>query len=235
MDKRKRIISIIAAIMAIIMLLGLIAGFLPTHVHAATSSELKAELDALKEDKAVIDAKIKEIKGQITDNNDEMKDMVVQKDMIDQEIFLLYQQEENINDQIATYSLLIADKQDLLTEAETNFAELTEQNKARIQAMEEEGMVSYWSVLFEANSFSDLLDRFNMVQEIAASDKRRLEALDAAAKEVTEAKDALETEKIALEDVKVELIATQEQLNMKRMEADALLSELVQRAWSTKT
>ena len=30
MDKRKRIISIIAAIMAIIMLLGLIAGFLPT-------------------------------------------------------------------------------------------------------------------------------------------------------------------------------------------------------------
>ena len=229
MDKRKRIISIIAAIMAIVMLLGLIAGFLPTHVHAATSSELKAELDALKEDKAVIDAKIKEIKGQITDNNDEMKDMVVQKDMIDQEIFLLYQQEENINDQIATYSLLIADKQDLLTEAETNFAELTEQNKARIQAMEEEGTVSYWSVLFEANSFSDLLDRFNMVQEIAASDKRRLEALDNAAKEVTEAKSALETEKIALENVKVELIATQEQLNMKRMEADALLSELVQK------
>ena len=229
MDKRKRIISIIAAIMAIVMLLGLIAGFLPTHVHAATSSELKAELDALKEDKAVIDAKIKEIKGQITDNNDEMKDMVVQKDMIDQEIFLLYQQEENINDQIATYSLLIADKQDLLTEAETNFAELTEQNKARIQAMEEEGTVSYWSVLFEANSFSDLLDRFNMVQEIAASDKRRLEALDNAAKEVTEAKSALETEKIALENVKVELVATQEQLNMNRMEADALLSDLVEK------
>ena len=226
MDKRKKLISILAGIMALIMILGLIAGFIPT-AHAASSSELKAELDALKEEKAVIDAEIKKIKGQITDNNDDMKAMVEQKNLIDQEIFLLYQQEANINGQISTYSLMIADKQEMLVEAETNFAELTERNKERIQAMEEEGNVSYWSVLFEANSFSDLLDRLNMVQEIAAADKRRLEQLDKAAKEVTAAKESLEVEKIALEETKVELISTQAQLAEKRAEADALLAELV--------
>ena len=226
MDKRKRLISILAGIMALIMILSLIAGFIPT-AHAATSSELKVQLDALKEEKAAIDAEIKKIKGQITENNDDMKQMVEQKNLIDQEIFLLFQQEANINGQIATYSLLIADKQEILVEAETNFAELTEKNKERIQAMEEEGDVSYWSVLFEANSFSDLLDRFNMVQEIAAADKRRLEALDAAAKEVTQAKASLEEEKVALEASKAELVVTQEQLNEKRAEADALLAELV--------
>ena len=226
MDKRKKLISILAGIMALIMLLGLIAGFIPT-AHAAHSSELKAELDALKEEKAVIDAEIKKIKGQITDNNDDMKAMVEQKNLIDQEIFLLCQQEANINGQISTYSLMIADKQEMLVEAETNFAELTERNKERIQAMEEEGNVSYWSVLFEANSFSDLLDRLNMVQEIAAADKRRLEQLDKAAKEVTAAKESLEVEKIALEETKVELISTQAQLAEKRAEADALLAELV--------
>ena len=212
--------------MALIMLLGLIAGFIPT-AHAASSSELKVQLDALKEEKAAIDAKIKEINGQISENNDDMRDMVAQKDLIDQEIFLLFQQESNINGQIATYSLMIADKQEALDEAEAQFAELTEQNKARIQAMEEEGQVSYWSVLFEANDFSDLLDRLNMVQEIAAADRRRLEVLDAAAKKVGEAKESLETEKLGLEEVKQELAATQEQLNMKRAEADALLAELV--------
>jgi len=212
--------------MALIMLLGLIAGFIPT-AHAATSSELKVELDALKEEKAAIDAEIKKIKGQITENNDDMKAMVEQKNLIDQEIFLLYQQEANINGQISTYSLMIADKQEMLVEAEANFAELTERNKERIQAMEEEGTVSYWSVLFEANSFSDLLDRLNMVQEIAAADRRRLEQLDAAAKEVTAAKESLETEKVALEQTKVELAATQAQLAEKRTEADALLAELV--------
>ena len=174
MDKRKLLISILAGFMALVMLLGLIVGFIPT-AHAATSSELKAQLDAMKAEKAEIDAKIKEIKGQISENNDDMRDMVAEKDLIDQEIFLLFQQEEIINGQISTYSLLIADKQEQLVDAETKFAELTERNKDRIQAMEEEGQVSYWSVLFEANSFSDLLDRFNMVQEIAASDKRRLQ------------------------------------------------------------
>lgn len=226
MDKRKKLISILAGLMALIMILGLIAGFIPT-AHAASSSELKAELDALKEEKAAIDAEIKKIKGQITENNDDMKAMVEQKNLIDQEIFLLYQQEANINGQISTYSLMIADKQELLVEAETNFAELTERNKERIQAMEEEGNVSYWSVLFEANSFSDLLDRLNMVQEIAAADRRRLEQLDAAAKEVTAAKESLEEEKVALEETKVELAATQAQLAEKRTEADTLLAELV--------
>lgn len=66
-----------------------------------------------------------------------------------------------------------------------------------------------------------------MVQEIAAADKRRLEQLDAAAKEVTAAKESLEAEKVSLEAIKVELAATQAQLAEKRTEADALLADLV--------
>ena len=228
MDKRKVLVSILAGFMALVMLLGLIAGFIPAaSASALSSSELKKQLDSLKQDKAAIDAEIKKIKGDIKENNNDMKEMVEQKNLIDQEIFLLYQQESNINDQISTYSLLIADKQEELVAAETNFAQLTEQNKDRIQSMEEEGEVSYWSVLFEANDFSDLLDRFNMIQEIAAADKRRLEELDAAAKEVNAAKASLEEEKVSLEASKEELAQTQEQLAQKREEADKLLAELV--------
>lgn len=226
MDKRKKLVSFLAGLMALIMLLGLIAGFIPT-AHAETSSELKAQLDALQEEKDAIDAQISQISSQISANNDDIIAMVDQKNLIDQEISLLHQQEENINGQIATYSLMIADKQEQLAEAEANFAELTEKNKERIQAMEEEGQISYWSVLFEANDFPDLLDRFNMVQEIAASDKRRLKELDEAAKAVSEAKAALETEKSAVELVKAELTQTQQQLDVKRQEADSLLVELV--------
>ena len=228
MDKRKKLISFLAGLMALIMLLGLIAGFIPT-AHAATSGELKEQLDALQEEKDAIDAQISEIAGQISSNNDDIIAMVEQKNLIDQQISLLHQQEANINGQIATYSLMIADKQEQLTEAETNFAELTERNKDRIQAMEEEGQISYWSVLFEANDFPDLLDRFNMVQEIAASDKRRLKELNEAAKAVSEAKASLEEGKAAVEQVKEELTQTQQQLDVKRQEADVLLTELVDR------
>ena len=48
MDKRKLLVSIIAGILAFVMIFGLVASFIPTKAHAARSSELKAQLDALK-------------------------------------------------------------------------------------------------------------------------------------------------------------------------------------------
>ena len=37
----------------------------------------------------------------------------------------------------------------------------------RLRAMEENGDISYWAVLFQANSFSDLLGRIDMIREVA--------------------------------------------------------------------
>lgn len=229
MEKRRLHISVLAGLLALALVIGLAAGFLPTTADAATSSELKAQLNTLKKQKANLEAEIKNLKNQISENSSEIERMVAEKNVIDQEIFLLYQQIDNINNQIATYSMLIADKQEELVAAEAKFADLLADNKERIQAMEEEGELSYWSVLFQANSFADLLDRVNMVQEIAASDRRRLDELNAAAKVVSDAKTVLEEEKQGLEDSKIVLDATQLELEGKREEADKLLGELVAR------
>ena len=229
MDKRKRTKSILAGVLALVLVIGLAAGFMPATAYAVTSGELKAQLNALQQQNSNLQAEIRNLRSKLSENTDEIQRMVEEKNIIDQEIFLLYQQIDNINNQIATYSMLIADKQDELTAAQDKFDQLLAQNKERIQAMEEEGEVTYWSVLFQANSFADLLDRLNMVREIAAADKRRLEQLNAAAKEVSEAKAVLEEEKLALEETKKTLDTTQEELEVKRAEADALLVELVDR------
>ena len=229
MDKRKRTKSILAGMLALALVIGLAAGFMPATAQAATSSELKAQINALQQQRSNLEAEIRALRGKLSQNADEIQQMVEQKNVIDQEIFLLYQQIDNINNQIATYSMLIADKQEELTAAQAKFDQLLAENKVRIQAMEEEGEVTYWSVLFQANSFADLLDRLNMVREIAAADKRRLDQLNAAAKVVSDAKAVLEEEKTALEETKKTLDATQEELAVKREEADALLVELVDR------
>ena len=214
--------------MALVMIFGLVAMFIPAKAQAAKkSSEIKAQIEKLKKEKTEIEDQIQEIKGEIKTNNSEMKEMVKQKNLIDREISLIYGQIDNINEQVSAYSLLIADKQEELTAAEKKFATLTEKNKARIQAMEEEGQISYWSVLFQANDFHDLLDRLNMVQEIAEADQRRLRDLDNAAKEVSAAKAELEAERVALEETRSELDGIQVELEIKRAEADELLSQLV--------
>ncbi|MBR2422213.1 MAG: peptidoglycan DD-metalloendopeptidase family protein [Oscillospiraceae bacterium] len=227
MDKRKLHMSVLAGVLALALVFGLLTGFMPMKADAATSAELKVQLDALKEQKAGLDSELNNLRSQLSETNSEIERLVMEKNIIDQEIFLLFQQITNINNQIATYSMLVADKQEELTAAEARYAELLEQNRQRIQAMEEKGELSYWSVLFQANSFADLLDRVNMVQEIAASDRRRLDELNQAAQKVAAAKAVLEEEKKGLEEVKASLAQTQEALEVKRQEADALLAELI--------
>lgn len=230
MKNRKRVVSILAGIMAGVMLLTLILGLLPTRASAASSSEIRNQINALKEEKAEIEAQIEDVKNQYEENENEIADIVARKNVIDQEIGLLSAQILNINEQIFSYNILIADKQDELDNAEERLQELNDANKERIRTMEEEGELSYWEVLFKANSFSDLLDRLNMVEEIAASDQRRLQELATAADEVELAQAELELEKAALEETKQELDATQAELDAKREEADALILELLEKA-----
>ena len=228
MKKRKLWVSIFAGILAVIMILSLVVGVLPGVVNGkASSSELKAELNALKADKKEIDKEIKELEGQLSDNLKDMKAIVNQKNTIDQQIFMMYEKVNNLNEQIAAYNSLIADKQEELDQAQAHLTELNIKNKERIRAMEENGNLSYWSVLFKANSFADLLDRMSMVEEIATADQRRLEEMSKAAEAVAEAKTTLETEREGLEENKKQLEESQVELEAKRKEADKLLEELL--------
>lgn len=229
MKNRKRLVSILAGIMAAIMLLSLIASIVPV-ARAASSSEIRKQINELKEQKKEIEDQIKEVKDQYKQNENELLDIVDRKNAIDQEIGLLHAQIRNINEQLAAFNILIADKQDELDTAEDRFDALSRENKERIRTMEEEGAVTYWEVLFKANSFSDLLDRLNMVEEIAASDQRRLAELHEAADEVALAREELAAEKQDLEATKEELDATQVLLDDRKAEADALLQELLARA-----
>ena len=231
MKKRKQWVSIMAGIMAAIMLLSLILSLIPTNVSAASSSEIKKQIAELKSQKKELESQMKDVQNQYEENEDEIENLVNQKNAIDQEIFLLYEQIENIDQQLEAYAQLIADKQDELDDARKHLDELNAKNKERIRAMEEDGDVSYWSVLFKASSFSDLLDRLSMIEEIAAADQKRLEEMNEAADEVAVAQAALESEKDELEVVKDEMDAAQTVLDEKRAEADALLTELVDKGY----
>jgi len=230
MRNRKRMVSILAGVMAAIMLLTLVLGLIPTRASAASSSEIKKQIAALKEDREAVKEKIKDVQAQYEENEDEIANIIAKKNVIDQEIQLLYSEIDNINEQLAAYNILIADKQDELDNAEARYEALNEDNKLRIRTMEEEGELSYWEVLFKANSFSDLLDRLNIVEEIAASDQRRLKELSQAASDVEVAQAELETEKADLEVTRQALDDTQAEMDAKRQEADDLIQELLTKA-----
>jgi len=198
-------------------------------VSAQSSSEIRKQIEKLEQQEQALRDQMASIEDQMQENVTQLLDVVAQKQRLDRQISLLHAQVENINSQLAALNLLIADAQEEVEAAQQRHAQLNEKYKDRIRAMEEEGTVSYWSALFKANSIADFLDRLNMIQEIAAADQRRLEELRAAALEVEQAQQALEAEKINLDETARELEQTQQELEEKRTGSDALMQELLQR------
>ena len=231
MKDKKFWISLLAGLMAVIMLLSLIISLLPQKASAAqSSSEIKEQIKELESQYDDQEAKIADLEAKRTGNLNDIKSIIADKALIEEQIGLLYSQTQVKNDEIAAYNLMIADMQEDLEAAEQRLADLNEKNKERIRAMEEDGELSYWSVLFEANSFSELLDRLNMVWEIAAADSRRLNELREAAQEVSEQQDALIAEREALNEAKAELEEKQSEMLLKSAESQDLLNELAARA-----
>ena len=156
-----------------------------------------------------------------------LEKLVAEKAVIDQEIALLYDKMDNINQQIAAYSAMIAEKQEQLQAAQEQLSTLQQEYRERIRAMEENGRLTYWEVIFQANSFADLLDRLNMMEEIDRADRMCMEKISLAADQVKTVKEELEGKKAELEETRVQLTNTQQQMEEKRKESDQKLQELL--------
>ena len=85
MKNRKRFVAILAGIMAGIMILSLLLSILPTRAWAASSSEIRKQINALQQDRKDIKTQIADLKEQYQATTDEIADMVERKNIIDQE------------------------------------------------------------------------------------------------------------------------------------------------------
>jgi len=227
-NKKKLFSSLVAAVLALVMMGTLLATAVPVpQVSADNATDIQEEIDRLEREKAELDKEISGLQAQYDENMSEIEKLVAQKSVIDQEIALLHDKMNKTNEQIAFYSTQIAEKQAELDESMARLETLKLDYKDRIRAMEENGNLSYWEVVFQANDFSDLLDRLNMVEEIDRADRQRLEEIRTAAEAVERTKTELQLEKASLEEVRTELEQTEKELEGKQKETDALLQQLL--------
>ena len=227
MNNSKKLVTIVAGVMAAILLLSLMLGLLATTVGAASSSEIAEQIEQLEKEYEEQQKQLDEIEANLAENNKEIKNMVARKDALDQQIMLLSEQIVTINQTISAYNLMIADTQDELDAAEAKLSKLQEAYRDRVRAMEENGEVSYWSVIFQANNFSDLLDRLAMIAEIAQSDRNRMEQIRKLAAQVEETRVELAQQKQQMNVAKEALVLSQRQYEEKSNEVDIMLYDLM--------
>lgn len=223
----KRIRIGVACLLAAALLLGIPGQPLFATANAKSSGEIQDEIDDLENKEQELQNQIDALKAQMSENLADIQAIVDQKLVIEQQVSLLYLQTVNINDQIASYNMLIADQQEALEAAEETLAQLNVQYKERIRAMEEGGTLSYWQVLLASQSFVDFLDRLYLLSEIASADQHRLEQMNAAADEVAAIQKNLEAEKAQLQATRDELTKAQENMDQKNAEAQSLMNQLL--------
>lgn len=185
MFSRKRALSLLcAACMAASLLC--MAKPVPTY-----ASSLSDQLQEARDAQAELEKQIEAIQSDKSKALEEKALLDRQNDKLRSEISLLQQQSD---------------------ETQTRITELTQKEQEQyelfcrqVREEEERGTVSYWSVLFKASSFSDLLARMDFVNEVMDYDRQVISDLQTTRRQLTEDKAALEQQKSEMESSQTKL------------------------------
>ena len=194
----------------------------------------QADIDALKNESSDLSAEKKELQAKLDELAEDKSTAMERKTLLDQQIATTSAQISNVEEQIQQYATLISQKEEELTQAQEDEEEQYELFCARVRAMEKRGEVSYWSVLFRAESFTDLLSRLDMINEIMDSDQRVIDELKDLQAEIETTKTELEASKSEEEAAKAELESRKSELNTQRSQANALIQQLTENESETE-
>lgn len=215
-----------AAVLAMLLLLALApaegtGGWAPM-AYAVT----QADIDALKGDASELATQRSDIKSQLADLKSQRASAIKQRELLDQQIALTEREIKNTEDQISGYEALLSQTAYELEENKREEAETYALFCERARVMEEAGTTSYWSVLFKAADFSDLLSRLSDVQEVMDYDQGVLDSLRQLRAQI-EAKQAEQEElKAGSEAAKVTLEEQKADLDVQRREANELVAQI---------
>lgn len=188
-------------------------------------------------------AKISNMKSQISQITTQIKDIQTKLDAVRSDKSQAVQQKQYLDEQIALSDQRIAQLDQIIQEYDTAIAEkqaeidaLHAQEEAqyalfceRVRSMEEHGTVSYLSIIFNAASFSELLDNIMLVGEIMDYDQGVIDMLQATRASVEQAEAELEEGKSDQQALRDEEAAARAELAEQEAAAAQLVQEIAQK------
>ena len=222
----KRFKTGLTRIFAVVLALAMLLPLVPEYMGPDTMAVTQAEIDGLKKDASSLDSQKKKLQQQLKAIAADKSKAMDQKELLEEQMDVIQSEIRNINQQIAKYDELIAQLDGELSANVQEEERLYTLFCQCVRYMEEEGATSYWAILFNATSFSDLLDRLIMIDEI-------VEYNDAVMKQLQETRSQIQTDKAAQEQARAEQqaardkqVAAQKELQAKENEVDKLIKQI---------
>ena len=211
----------LAAVLALLLLLPMV-----TMILGGAGAVTQSEIDALKAEQAASQARQDELEEQLADVEADQAEAQQRRQLLQAQLDAINNENENIDKQIAYYDQEIAQKEEEQAEAEANEEAQYELFCQRVRAMEEEGTVSYWSILFNSESFSELLDRLADIDAVMAYDNQVMDELIAIREEIIALRTQLETSRAEEQAARDQQAAKQAEQQAKVAEAQELLDQI---------
>ncbi|MEG0940522.1 MAG: peptidoglycan DD-metalloendopeptidase family protein [Oscillospiraceae bacterium] len=197
---RKKFVSIVC-----IVLVAVLIGSLLFSALGSAMAVTQSEIDALKSQQATLEQQKKDLKTKIGGLETQKATVVEKKTALDEQNEVARQEIEIIDEQIALYDELIQKKAVELEKAKEDEEAQKKALRVRMRAMEENGDISYFAILFESKGFSDLLSRLDDVSEIMKHDNALEDAYIAARERVEKVKAEYEATQAEQESTRAEL------------------------------
>ncbi len=218
--------KLLKTVLTLVLAAAMMWGIATLDGNTAHAAPTMSEINALKDEAAEIAAEKDALEEKIDAAEDERFAILAKKKVLDEQIELTKAEIKNIEEQIALYEQLIEEKELEVQEAQRREDEQLARYKERVRTMEEYGSISYWSVLFDAASFSDLLARIDFVFEVMNYDEVLYHDYIEAKEATIRAKEELEAVKADLEETKAELEDKKAELEEQRAQADEYIAQL---------
>jgi len=182
MQRKKRIICIIAFSIVFLMIL---------QVFAFAVDDLENKLDEVSSEQNKVSQEKKA-------NEKKQKDIIETIRALEKTILKLEDEIENISNSIIETKNKIETTTEELGKAEENISSKKDTLNARLKVMYKNGDVGYIEVLLDSSSFEDLLTRLDMVKKIFNHDVELIKYLKAQRDLIKEKKNMLESQKSEL-------------------------------------
>ena len=220
-EPRRVVGGVLAAVLALLMLLPMVSMII-----SSAGAVTQSEIDALKKEQEESQAKQDALKDQLADLEADQAAAQEKRQLLTEQLNAINAEIANIDAQISYYDGEIAQKEAERKEAEAREAEQYDLFCQRVRMMEEQGTVSYWSILFNAESFSDLLDRIADVDAVMAYDNEVMDQLIATREELERVQGELESARAEEQAAKEQQEAKKAEQQAKVAEAQALVDQI---------
>lgn len=218
---RKRIISIIAILLAILMAFSLIASALPT-AFAVTQNDI----DELQRKKDELSERVTEAEERVELLQTAQANALDQKTALEDKNNAAKESLKLVGEEIAMYDDIIKEKTEELTAAQEREQLQLDRYRTRVRAMEESGGYNILAVLMSSRSFNEFLTALDDMEKIMTSDRDLEDLYIEAREEAAEIKADYEAVKTECEDKQTTLRAEQKQIENQITETEKQIEDL---------